>query len=172
MLLSREEIELFQSGRITRAEQFAIILSRLESIKRRVATAEAIFRLDSRFAGYQGTLDYIAAHAMVNPVWYTDSAIRHYKRAVELSPTDHSLHLLLARANIERGNYRSNSDAERRMYYTRALQQFEAATNCYPYNPDIWREWGKTYIGMGQKDKGRQLIERADQLQPYFKVRG
>jgi len=172
LLLSREDIELIQSGRISRDKQFDIILRRLDAVKRRIATAEAIFRFDPKFAGYQGTLDYIAAHSMVNPVRYTDSAIRHYKRAMELDPTDFTLHLLLARANIQRGNYSSNSDTERRMYYTRALQQFEAATKCYPNNPEIWREWGNVYIGMGQQEKGRQLIERADQLQPYFKVYG
>ncbi len=172
MLLSREEIESIKSGKLTHDEQFIIILRRLDGIKRLAATAEAIFRFDSRFAGFQGSLDYIAAHANMDPVKYTDSAIRHYKRAIELSPTEQTLHLLLARANIERGNYSSNTDEERRMYYNRALQQFQAATNWYPTNPELWREWGRAYIGMGQKEKGRQLIERADRLEPHFKLYG
>ena len=172
LLLSNEEIESIKSGELEHDEQFKIILNRLEGLKRRVATAEAIFRFDSRFSGYQGSLDYISAHANMDPVKYTDSAIRHYKRALELSPNDHTLHLLLARANIERGNYSSNTDQERGMYYTRALQQFQAATDCYPNNPELWREWGTVYIGMGQKERGQQLIERASQLQPHFKIAG
>jgi len=172
LLLSREDIEQIQSGRISRDEQFDIILRRIETVKRRIATAETVFRFDPKFAGYQGSLDYIAAHSMVNPVKHTDSAIRHYKRAMELDPADFTLHLLLARANIQRGNYSSNSETERRMYYTRALLQYETAIKCYPNNPEIWRECGNAYIGTGQEKKGRQLIERADQLQPHFKVYG
>jgi len=167
MLLSRDEIELIRSGRISRDKQFAIILARMEAIKERIAIAETFYRFDSLFPGFQGTIDHIAAHAMINPIKYADSAIRNYQRAAELSPMDATIHVLLARAYIQRGNYAESED-ERRSYYTRALQQFESAVNCYPNNPDIWKERGDLYIGLGQEEKGNEYLKRAEQLRPHF----
>jgi len=170
MLLSPEEIELFRSGRLSRKEQIGLALARLDTIRHQLMAAQALYRFDSKFPGYLGVIDHIAAHSLVNPVMYADSAIRHYQRALELSPQDATLHQLLARSYIERGNYAGDSEEERRLYYGRALEQFQAAADCYPTNPNIWTEWGQMYIGLGQEEKGREYIEKADRLRQHFRT--
>lgn len=108
---------------------------------------------------------------------YTLEMLKWAKEGVRRSPWQPLFHEWLAKAYWLRAGLEAAS--ARRPFYEKGLEEYKAATECYPISAPSWRKYGEALIRFGEAlkngidaaegeayiAKGRQTLEKAGELE-------
>lgn len=84
----------------------------------------------------------------------TDDAIKTYKTAMRVSPTDDTLHLALGNIYYDQNNYDS------------AVKEYQAAVNLNSQDTTNWYSLGQALISTGNYDKAEDAFTKVKQIAP------
>ncbi|MCX5757275.1 MAG: hypothetical protein NTU83_01955, partial [Candidatus Hydrogenedentes bacterium] len=108
---------------------------------------------------------------------YTLELLKWAQEGVRRSPWQSLFHEWLAKAYWLRGNIEAAT--ARKPFYEKGIEEYEAATECYPISTTSWRKYGDALVHFGDalknssgdtKDeadiaKGHEMIKKAEDLE-------